>query len=127
MEDRLSLLTNLSGAQKLLLLVLLLAIFGILVSYWTQGLLAALLISLTFLAALWLARFAWLPPGYGKNMVRRASLGIALAVVGSYVWWEPLLNNLYQYLRTRYRQELSWLPSDFELAPEPSVLVLVFA
>jgi hypothetical protein len=91
---------KLTGTQRLLAFLGVLTASTLVLTLWTQGLTATLLVSAVLTTFLWLTRFIWVPPGYGQTRVRLASLAIvmttALTVAGWRSWLETLVLNLLQ-------------------------------
>lgn len=77
---------SLSGAQRLLALIVITAVSSTVFAFLAAGWKAGVVIGLLILAILWITRAIWNPPGYGRTRIRLASLAIvssvALAIAG---------------------------------------------
>lgn len=104
-----SFLTNLSGSQRLLALIVLVTLLGILLSFWSGGLSYALVVSVTVLGILGISKLIWLPAGHGHTFIRILSLTLSFTLVSS-ILWGPLVEFICrQVVRPDLATKYSWL------------------
>ncbi len=123
----LKLFQELSTRQRLFAFVLVFSGIIVLITLWSVGVIASLVVVTLILGILILTKNIWLPDNHGNTTIRRLSLGIVLTVGGTFPFWnspvstivlKPIIGILAQYL-----------PQIKDLAAvngSPSIAVLLF-
>jgi GTPase SAR1 family protein len=115
-------LNGLSESGKLLVIVLCASLISILISLWTGGLTATIIVSATILGILTATKNAWESDYDSKTKVRLASLAIIYLLAVSQPRWKSSTNLLLDPLI-----ELLPLPKKFLSSSNTSLGVLIFA
>jgi hypothetical protein len=118
--------SNLTGAQRLLAFIFVVALVTTLVAFLAGGWSTGIPIGILALAILWLTRPLWKPSGHGNTRIRITSLtvisGVALAVAGKTPEAKPILSALLMRLGLEHAAAQQLVASDRLL----SALVLTF-
>lgn len=89
-----SFFTEMTGKQRLLFVLFIVSVVCVLLAYYWQGVIQAMLISALILAILFITKGIWLPDNYGNTLIRRLSLGIVSLVLLTSTAWNNLLDSL---------------------------------
>ena len=92
-------LSDLSEKYKTLIVILPIAVLSILISFWTSGLVAALLVLVTITRILIITKDIWGSEYDAKTSVRLASLGIIYLLAVSKSGWKTCVNQLVEPIK----------------------------
>ncbi len=116
-------LSNFSDRARLLLFVLLLVVISLLITFFLTPW-HTVVMAVTLVTVLWISRPIWLPKDYGKNIIRKLSLSIALAVAASFSFWSQIKGYLINQVIVRYFPDYSdKIESQLDFLP---VIVMLF-
>jgi hypothetical protein len=115
-------LSNMTSSHKLVLYILAMGMVVVAACYFVSPLLSLGLGAL-MLAMIWFLRGALMPPGFGANKVRMASLTLSVLLLGSYGYWSQLLNAAAQ--SDWAKTQLPWL-AKIHFEDSPSIIALLF-
>lgn len=120
---------RMTGGQRLLAAVSLIAVTSVLVALHNGGRIGALIATAVILGILWITRPVWLPEGHGKTRVRLLSLTLSFGVVGLALWQpiaQQLLESVWGKLRAVWPTDWGTLAEQAPRLPEPSTQELAF-
>lgn len=104
--------TNLSGRQKVFLIVFLSAALSFILVLFSKGLVASLLVLVLVVSILFMTKPIWLPEAYGRAMVRRYSLQIIVVVATSFTFGHKIFIKLILYLQEQLNVPEQYLVSE---------------
>jgi hypothetical protein len=107
---------SLSGNAKLLISIIIIASVFVILTYLTGGVRLTIIETVIICIILIITKSIWLSRDHGKNMIRNASLAIAISAVGSYTFWNSIVSSLINDI----------VPGLNIGGSQPSVVVLVF-
>ena len=84
---------NMSGGQRLFAFMMILVLTVVTLFLLSGDKIAAIIVSLFWSVILFVTKAIWLPEGYGKILIRKLSLTIAIATIVSFGFWQELVGN----------------------------------
>ena len=118
-----NLLYNLSGKQRLFVIIFLLIAFLLSLTIIATDFITTVVVLVFISIIIFISRPVWLPEDYGKNNVRKYSIFAALVLVLSYGFWEQLVQELFKGFIQNYFPEFS---QKYPIADIPPSLLFVF-
>ena len=110
---------NLSDRRRLFLVALLIVIISLLITFFLLKIQHSIVLSIVLVIIMYFSKPIWLPENYGKTIIRKISLWLALSVASSYFFWpqiksliiETILNVYFPATATDLANKIDYLPA----------------